>query len=135
MYTHPETRKLVGTLFPIVGVLLLIGAIVAAVTTDRFIRSATRAEGEVIRLNAGGAHPEIRFVPQGEASVQFSGQGLIKYAVGDRVTVLYRKDSQSPPGYQTQIDTPGALWATTALLTWLGGGFVIGGLYTKSRDV
>jgi hypothetical protein len=132
MYTHPETRKVVGNVFPIVGVLLLIGAIFAAVTTDRFIRSATRAEGEVIRLNAGGAHPEIRFVPPGEAPVQFSGQGFIKYAVGDAVTVLYRKDSQSPPGYQTQIDTPGALWASAGMLTWLGVSLVIGGWYTKS---
>jgi hypothetical protein len=131
MYNAPETRKLVGNLFPIIGVGLLLGAIAAAISTQSFINTASRTEGKVVKLYAGGAHPEIRFIPAGETAIEFSGHGFINYAVGDKVSVLYRKDSQRPAGYETQIDTPGALWSSTVMFTYLGTGFVIGGLYTK----
>jgi hypothetical protein len=131
MYTDPKTRKLVGNLFPIIGLGLLLCAIASAISTQHFIKSASRAEGKVIKLYAGGAHPEIRFVPAGEPAIEFSGHGFIDYAVGDKVNVLYLKDPQTPAGYQIQIDTPGALWSSTSLFTYLGISFVIGGLYTK----
>ena len=125
------SQKLVGLLFPIIGVGLLLGAAVETSFTYRFTKTALRAEGEVVKLNAGGAHPVIRFIPVGEKAVEFSGDGFINYAVGDKVTVLYLKDPQSPSGFQYNIDTPGALWFAPLGLTWLGVGFIVGGFYVK----
>lgn len=124
-------KRLIGTLFPIIGAGLLLAAIVSIPFTYSFINRASRAEGKVVKLSAGGAHPVIQFVPAGEAAVEFSGNGFINYKVDDKVTVLYLKDAQSPSGFQATIDTPGALWSTQLMLTWIGTGFVIGGLYTK----
>lgn len=126
-----ERQKLIGILFPVIGAGLLLAAIVSTTLTYRFVSIASRAEGNVVRLSAGGAHPVIQFVPAGEAAVEFSGSGFINYAVGDKVTVLYLKDAQIPSGFQTNVDTPRALWFTPLILTWIGGGFVIGGFYAK----
>jgi hypothetical protein len=126
-----DLKNLIGTLFPIIGVGLLLVAIVSTPFTYCFINKASKAQGKVVRLSAGGAHPVIQFVPAAGAAVEFSGSGFITYNVDDKVTVLYLKDAQSPSGFQTTIDTPGALWFTPLLLTWIGTGFVISGLYAK----
>jgi len=132
MNTDPRTQRLVGTIFPIIGVLLLVGSIVSATFTYRFISTASRAEGKVVKLNAGGAHPSIEFIPSSQKTViEFSGSGFIDYAVGDKVTVLYLKDEIYPSGFKTNIDNPGALWFETSMFLWLGAGFIIGGLYTR----
>ena len=46
-----QMQKLMGTLFPLIGVALLVGTVVSV----RFINNASRAEGTVIKLNAGRA--------------------------------------------------------------------------------
>lgn len=126
-----DLKELIGTLFPVIGAGLLLAAVVSTAFTYRFINMASRAEGKVVKLNAGGAHPVIRFVPVGEAAVEFSGSGFINYSVDDKVPVLYLKNAQNPSGFQTNIDTPGALWGTPLGFTWIGTCFIIGGLYTK----
>jgi hypothetical protein len=127
----PNLKKLFGTLFPIIGVGLLLVAVGSTAFTYRFINMASRTEGKVIALSAGGSHPVIQFVPAGEAAVEFSVSGFINYRVDDKVTVLYLKDTQRPSGFQTTINTPGVLWFSALIFTWIGAGFVIGGLYTK----
>ena len=126
-----DLKELIGTLFPVIGAGLLLAAVVSTAFTYRFINMASRAEGTVVKLNAGGAHPVIRFVPVGEAAVEFLGSGFINYNIDDKVPVLYLKDAQNPSGFQTNIDTPGALWDAPLGFTWIGTGFVVGGLYTK----
>jgi hypothetical protein len=125
-----QLQKSIGTLFPILGAGLLAGALVATVLTDRFIQGAFRGTGTVVRLNAGGAHPVVQFIPEGRAAVEFATSGWINYRVGDRVSVLYRMD-QSPMGFQARIDTPGDLYSFPSLLTGLGVGFILGGYFTK----
>ncbi|MBE9141272.1 DUF3592 domain-containing protein [Nodosilinea sp. LEGE 07088] len=124
-------KKVVGTLFPMIGAGLLAGAVISFASTYQFSQRALRVEGKVIRLDAGGAHPVVQIVLPGGKSVEFSTSGWINYAVGDRVAVLYLQDAQYPSGFKANIDTPGALWFGESVLTWVGGGFVIGGLYTK----
>jgi hypothetical protein len=68
-----DLNKLIGTLFPMIGAGLLLVAIASIPFTYSFINRASRAEGKVVRLSAGGAHPVIQFVPAGEAAVEFSG--------------------------------------------------------------
>jgi len=123
--------NLIGMLFPIIGTALLLGAVISVVFTHQFIASAARAEGTVVRLNASGAHPVIQFTSAAGSVVEFSGDGLIHYAVGDRVTVLYVEDDQQPSGFRANIDTPGALWATAFVLIWVGIGMIGSGLYIE----
>ena len=122
-----QIQKLMGTLFPLIGVALLVGTVVSV----RFINNASRAEGTVIKLNAGRAHPSIEFTPVGESKVEFSGARWIDYGVGDRVPVLYLKDPESPSGYQINIDTISVLWRDQFAGTWIEIAFVLGGLSMK----
>ncbi|MBM0745266.1 DUF3592 domain-containing protein (plasmid) [Phormidium sp. CLA17] len=126
-----DMQKLLGILFPILGVVLLLGASIEALMTHRFITLASRAEGEVVRLDAGGAHPVIQFAPAGKAVIKFSTSGYINYAVGDRVAVLYLEDAQDPSMTWAKIDTPGALWFEEIHLVGLGAAMLIAGLYNR----
>ena len=126
-----QIQKLIGTLFPLIGIALLVGTGVSIPVTNRFINTASRAEGTVIKLNAGRAHPSVEFTPVDGTKVEFSGQGWIDYGVGDRVPVLYLKDPENPAGYQISIDTIGALWFGQFVGTWIGTGFVLSGLFMK----
>ena len=126
-----QMQKLIGTFFPLIGVALLVGTVVSVPFTVRFINTASRAEGKVIKLNAGRAHPSIEFTPVSGGTVEFSGAGWIDYGVGDRVPVLYLKDPENPAGYQINIDTIGALWRDQLAGTQLGIAFLLGGLFMR----
>ncbi len=128
MITEKQQQQFIGYLFPIIGVVLSLGAMASAIWTYRFIQMASRAEGTVINVNLGRAHPEIQFLPAGESRpVKFTGSGSINYGVGDKVNVLYIKDSTIPAGYDYSVDTPGSLWFATGLMTILGTTFSIVG--------
>jgi uncharacterized integral membrane protein len=115
-----------GLFFAIVGGMLLIAAAIAAVGVYRFRESASRADGVVERLNAGGSHPQIRFTTTSGDSVSYAQGGLIfGYDSGDRVQVLYRPER---PQATARLDSVGAIWAMPLLLGFLGAGFAIGGL-------
>jgi hypothetical protein len=136
MKSEKQQQQIIGALFPVIGVVLSIGAIVSGILTYRFIQMASRAEGTVIKLNAGRAHPEIQFLPAGESQVvKFSGSGAIDLGVGDKVGVLYIKDPALPSGYSYSVDTPGSLWFGTGILTFLGTTFSIVGWQTRRSIV
>jgi hypothetical protein len=61
--TGEGLRRLTTWVSVVVGVILLVVAIRNAVGTYGFIRTATRVEGKVVGLNAGGSHPQISFTP------------------------------------------------------------------------
>lgn len=123
--------QLIGIIFPVVGSSVLLIAMGSAISTYHFANTALRADGTVVRLFAGGAHPLIRFVPTGTTkAVEFPGNGMINYAVGDKVTVLYTKDPLTAAA-QTNIDNPGALWFPSMLLGFLGGIFTIVGFHAR----
>jgi hypothetical protein len=133
MITEEQQQQFIGYLFPIIGGVLSIGAIASGIWTYRFIQMASRAEGTVIKLNAGRAHPEIQFLPAGESQpVTFSGSGSISYGIGDKVKVLYIKDPTIPAGYSYSVDTPGSLWFGTGIMTMLGTTFSIVGWHYRS---
>ncbi|MBM3344163.1 MAG: DUF3592 domain-containing protein [Betaproteobacteria bacterium] len=120
-------------LFPVTGAVLLAIALITAISTHRFSQSASRADGTVVELAAGGAHPVIEFTPPGEQPMRLKTSGFIYFAVGDRVTVLYQKDASDPAHYRTQLDHPGARWFGPALLCGIGGGLLLAGLYTRRK--
>jgi hypothetical protein len=109
-----------------VGVLVILAALVWAVSTYQFINQAATAQGEVIKLNSGGSHPEIKFtLPDGQ-EIEYPQSGLIfGYKVGDKVEILY--DAKNPKN--ASLNTFGALWGFPVLILTLGLIFVIVGIF------
>ncbi|MBW4646482.1 MAG: DUF3592 domain-containing protein [Goleter apudmare HA4340-LM2] len=108
-------------------------AVISTLLTYRFINTASKAKGQVVRVYAGGSHPVIRFVPKGEEAIEFSQKMGFPhhFKMGDKIDVLYLYDPQNPARFQTTIDTPAGLWFPTIALVGVGGGLIIGGLYMK----
>ena len=100
------------------GAGLLIAGITTGVMRLRFVRQATTCDGVVVRLNAGGSHPQIEFTTRAQEKISYPQGGFIfGYKPGDRVTVLY--DPRDAHGTAC-VSAPGALWFTTLLLCALG---------------
>ena len=115
-------RWLKVVVFTVAGVGLMVAALWSAASTRRFVARAAAVPGTVIRLNAGGAHPEVRFTTATNQVIDYPQGGLIwGYRVGDQVTVLY--DPNEPQ--QPIINTRGALWGFTAMNFLLGAVFVL----------
>jgi Protein of unknown function (DUF3592) len=118
---------LVGVLFVLLGIGLLIAAVTFAARTHGFKRDAAAAEGVVVRLNAGGSHPQIEFTTAAGQTISYPQGGfLFGYQPGDRVRVLY---SPGEPARTACVDAFGALWFTSLLLGAMGLCFVGGGLF------
>ena len=120
---NPALRTLKSIVFTLVGVGLMIGASCWAASTWRFVVRAAIAPGTVVKLNAGGAHPEIRFTTAAGQAVEYPQGGMIwGYHAGEKVEVLY--DPQNPTT-DPVINTSGALWGFTAMDFLLGTAFVM----------
>ena len=120
---NPGLRTLKAIVFALAGVVFLAVAVYSTVSTRNFVARARRAAGEVVRLNAGGAHPQVRFVTDEGQVVEYSQDGMIGgYRTGDRVTVLY--DPHDPKMAPT-VDTTGALWGFTSMDFLMGAVFVL----------
>lgn len=114
-----------SVVFIVAGAALLIAAVVTGLDVRRFVARSIPVPGRVVRLNAGGSHPEIAFRTRAGESVSFPQGGFIwGYRVGDAVTVRYREDA---PRRSARIDSVGALWFGPILLTLLGLGVVLAG--------
>lgn len=110
-------QPLKRTLLIVIGLLVTITALIWGMTVYHFSGHAVLAEGEVIKLNAGGAHPQIQFTANNGQIIEYPQGGLIYgYLIGDRVRVLY--DPQSPRN--ASIDSFGALWGFPVLFLIMG---------------
>ena len=117
-----------GCLVLAVGLAALLLAGWFALEQGRFLQVAQRAPGEVIALNAGGSHPEIRFPGPGGQMISYPEGGLIwGYRQGMRVEVLY---DPADPGRGAVIDDPGAIWGMSIFSGLIGAGLLLGGFWT-----
>ncbi|MDP3409817.1 DUF3592 domain-containing protein [Bosea sp. (in: a-proteobacteria)] len=104
-----------GGLFLCVGVVLTLVSLIQLTSAWRLGRDGLRAQGEVIELNAGPAHPQVRFTTATGATVSYPQGGLVTQHVGDQVTVLY--DSANP--HDAVLDTVAARYGFAILDTVL----------------
>ena len=117
--------RLKGTVFLALGMGLIVAAIATGLSTRHFVAHASRGEGVVTRLNAGGSHPEIEFTAASGETISFpQGGGIFGYRPGQKVQVLYAPEA---PSQTACVDAFGALWFTPLILSFLGTGFTIGG--------
>lgn len=120
---YPALRALKSIVFTFVGVGLMISALCWAASTRRLTTRAAVAPGMVVKLNAGGAHPEIRFTTAAGQAIEYPQGGMIwGYHVGDHVEVLY---DPRDPTTDPVINTFGALWGFTGMDFLLGTAFVM----------
>ncbi|SAK54356.1 hypothetical protein AWB80_01977 [Caballeronia pedi] len=81
--------------------------------------------GTVVKLNAGGFHPEIEFTTSDGERVSFAGSTTVHTEVGDRVEIRYRlKDP-----YGAEVNNELSVWGIHTFLTAMAALFIIGGLY------
>jgi hypothetical protein len=101
-----------------VGVALVIAASLVALRVRAAVGQASVADGTVVRLNAGGSHPQIEFTASSGQRVSYPQGGLIwGYRTGQHVRVLY--DPQHP-AYSARIDALGTVWFVPVLLAFIG---------------
>lgn len=112
--------------FLVIGAGLLVAAVVTGLALRGFIAQAVSAPGEVIRLNAGGSHPEIEFTAASGEKISYPQGGLIfGYRPGQKVRVLYGPEN---PRGTARVDAFGALWFAPLMLLGLGVALVIAGI-------
>jgi hypothetical protein len=122
--SDPATR-LIGVLFPSLGICLLFAALFIGLAKLGFINASSTAPGTVVRLNAGGSHPEISFTTSSGEVIEYpQGGWIFGYQVGDIVTVLY--DPQNP--HEACIDNTSALWFAPFILSVISTVFIVTGL-------
>lgn len=109
-----------------VGAVVLVMLALDIWSTYRFIARAARADGMVIELNAGAAHPQVRFHLPSGVKIEFPANGYISYRVGQKAKVLYLPDR---PQQSSRLDDFGDLWMGKVFDGVLGLAFVAIGLY------
>lgn len=117
-----------GLLVLLVGAAALVLATWFALEQGRFLATAERAPGTVVKLNAGGSHPEIQFTTPDGQQISFPQGGLIfGYREGMPVSVLFDPAS---PGTSAVINDVGAIWGRPILFGGVGAFLFLGGLWT-----
>jgi hypothetical protein len=94
-----------------------------------FEHGAVRAPGKVIALNAGQAHPEVRFTTERGETIDFAQGGFVSEAVGNDVVVLYHPDNPR----DAAVDAFGARYGFPVLSLVMGGLLLGGGLTSLRR--
>jgi hypothetical protein len=108
-------------LFICVGIIIVLADCFWLIKISKFISTASSAQGVVVRLNAGGSHPQVKFTTKEGREISYPQNGLVfGYKSGDKVKVMY--NSQHPQN--AEIDTFGALWGFPVLLFILGVSFI-----------
>ncbi|WP_263147170.1 DUF3592 domain-containing protein [Pseudomonas sp. RIT-PI-AD] len=125
---RPEPQEtLQGMLCSLAGLVFLVIAGFCYASHVAFLERAERAEGVVVKLNAGAAHPEIEFTSRAGARVSYPQGGFHgSYEVGERVHDLYDPAS---PGNTATTDYFGAQWSGVIITLALATGFLAQGLY------
>lgn len=116
-----------------VGLVLLVagaGALAVAAfegyATRQFIRSALRADGTVVALYAGPAHPEVEYADASGQRHTFPGTGMVHHQAGARVGVLYIDRGDH---HDARLAEWGSLWFSVCTTAGIGVALLIAGAY------
>jgi hypothetical protein len=124
------TLKLIGSIFGLVGLVLLAVGAWFAVDAQRFVAGATRSEGVVVAMEGSDTlAPVVEFTAADGRTVQFRSSlssSPPSYSVGERVGVYY--DIEAPD--DARIDAFMDLWFATLVLSGMGSVFGAVGFFT-----
>ena len=125
-----RTVKVIKYLFPALGLVLLVGALVAYSSTKNFLTTAVIAEGTVIQLvrstssDSTTYRPVVEFNTQSGTRIEFtssSGSNPPSYSQGETVEVLYQESSPN----QAKINGFFSLWGLPTILGVMGSVFFV----------
>ena len=119
-----------GLFFVASGTILLVIAVVIALNERDFLLHAARAEGVVVTLNAGRAHPQVEFVDSHGVTHSFPAGGAISHGVHDRVRVAYRRED---PSLSPELDEPGSTWFGARGAALIGLAHLVGGVCSMTK--
>ena len=130
--SNPVVAWIRGSCLVVGGAVVIWLAALELSSIQDFVAQAHRAEGTVVALNAGTAHPEVRFEePDRGEPVSFPGNGFgVSHRVGDRVRVLYLREGRV---LDARLDEPSPLWGFALMTVGTGAVLLIGGGYTLLR--
>ncbi|VWB54630.1 hypothetical protein BLA23254_02498 [Burkholderia lata] len=101
-----------------IGVSLLIASAINAQSTREFLKTSILVPGFVVKLDAGGYHPEIQFTTRTGQQISYRQGGIVtKVELGQRVEVRYQADD--PDGSAT-MNVFAAIWDSTIVFTSIG---------------
>ncbi|KOE25234.1 MULTISPECIES: DUF3592 domain-containing protein [Burkholderia cepacia complex] len=111
----------------VIGVGFLIAAAFSVQSTREFLRTSIVVPGRVVKLNAGGYHPEIEFVTKSGEHVSYPQGGILIAAmeVGQDVEVRYLPEQPIPTA---TVNTFRAIWDMPIFLATMGLGAILVGL-------
>jgi hypothetical protein len=118
-------RKRPNWLTVAVGILMLLLQAPFLPESIQYQFYSASAWGEVVRLNAGGFHPEVVFTTQAGERISFAGSSTFRTEVGDRLEVRYRPEEPRMAHLNQLRD----IWAMELFFTGFGGILIIGGLF------
>lgn len=119
----------VKIIFIVTGLAVIAGCLFWGYRVHRFKSAAAPAEGQVIQLNRGGSHPQVRFTTADGITVEQAQGGLVfGCQVGDSLRILYNPENPR----QAKIDSFGALWGFPVLGLVLGAAFLSAGFFSKA---
>ena len=91
-----------------VGVVVILATVAWGILTYQFINQAAIAQGEVIKLNSGGSHPEIKFMTRDGKEIEYpQGTGNKYYGSAQELAEL-----KLIRAFQTQINSRTKMYAT-----------------------
>ncbi|SAI24392.1 Protein of uncharacterised function (DUF3592) [Bordetella ansorpii] len=118
-------------LFTLVGLFLVASTGYLCYERAQFIRHSQVADGRVVKLNAGGSHPQIEFDTADNQRISYPQGGMIfGYEAGRQVKVRYLAEN---PQATAVLDTFGALWGMDAMMGAVGFIFLALGLSSVLR--
>lgn len=107
-----------------IGVILAIAAASSVYRTLEFSASSVVATGTVVRLLAGGHHPEVVFEGADGRRHRRAIGTWRSLAAGERVPVRYRADD---PDGSAEIDFDADIWSLPVFLCLMAGLFLWNG--------
>ena len=110
-----------GLIFTFAGGVLALVGVIQFSSAWALGRDGARASGEIIALNAGPAHPQVRFTTAKGETIEYGQGGFVNQSVGNAVQVIY--DPANPR--DAVLDTFAARYGF-ALLTVFGALIFIG---------
>ncbi|WP_347237581.1 DUF3592 domain-containing protein [Paraburkholderia sp. BL17N1] len=114
-----------------IGLCLATGAAVYVYSTIEFRLSSVVTTGEVIRLNAGGHHPQIAFIAKDGRRYERPTGTTQSFEVGESVLVRYSADD---PDGSAVIDSIVDLWRWPLFVVVLSAVFFVTGLRGEPFD-
>lgn len=94
-------------------------------STVDFVKSSKVVTGEVVRLNAGGKHPQVEFITLRGERVSVPASSWFHFAeIGDKVEMRYDPKNS----HDAQMNTFFGIWGVHLMFCWVALMFLFGGI-------